>query len=124
MQYWNLLREKKVDMAFSESERKEIDDLLRPLCDNVPEHVRDKLRVEYEIEGHTVTLNERRPYFRDPSQWTTLGIARFRYSRPNDQWQLYWQRATGKWQVYGKPSSELASLVALVRNNDRGAFWG
>ncbi|MCB0113262.1 MAG: DUF3024 domain-containing protein [Caldilineaceae bacterium] len=111
-------------MAFSESERKEIDDLLRPLCERVPERLRDKLRVEYEIEEHTVTLNERRPVHFDPTRWTTLGIARFRYARTKDEWQLYWQRASGKWQVYGSPSSDLAPLVALVRDDENGAFWG
>jgi hypothetical protein len=112
------------NMAFSESERKEIDDLLRPICNRVPEHLHHKLQIEYTISGHTVTLNEKRPHFRNPQEWVSHGIARFRFSRPNAKWQLYWQRASLKWEAYGDPSPDLASLVAEVEKDPLHCFWG
>ena len=46
----------------------------------IPESLRDQVRLELEFADNHITLIETRPHFRDPSQWTTLPVARFRYN--------------------------------------------
>ena len=114
-------------MAFTEHELQQIDELLRPLCERVPVHLRDKLRNEYVISAQqTVTLEEVRPNFRDTDHEVRHGIARFRYVRAQDEWQLFWQRANRKWERYDPfpASPDLAVLVAVVAQDPHSCFFG
>lgn len=42
------------------------------------------------------------------------------------EWQLYWIRASGKWEKYAgiKPTNKLQSLVDEIKSDPHGALWG
>ena len=115
-------------MAFSELELKRIDRTARELCrrSSPAEHA-DKLRFECDIDGHTVSIMEvRPPWDGRPGDWTRHGVARFRYFRTRDEWQLYWMRADLKWHLYEPqaPTNDLARLVKVVEEDKYCAFFG
>lgn len=115
-------------MAFNTTELAHIDatvgDLVRRR--QPPQHLRDQLCFELEIEGHKVRILEVRPRWNDPTQHVRSGVAQFTYTRTRDAWKLYWMRRDGKWHAWD-PDENTATLAALVRVVDedrRGGFWG
>jgi hypothetical protein len=55
-----------------------------------------------------------------------MGIARFRFVRSRDVWELYWMRRDLKWHCYDPAEStpDLAALVAVVEADEYRAFFG
>ena len=114
-------------MAFNEIELARIDKLVGSLCRKIPEHVRHELRHTYVVEGHSVMMFEERPGWDDPSEWTQMGIAKFRYFRSRGEWKLYWMRRDLKWHEYDpevSKSRSLEKLVKIVEEDKWGAFYG
>ena len=87
-------------MAFDELELKRIERTVGELCrkSSPPEHA-DELRTVYEVEGHSVTMYDERPPWDGVGEWTRRGLARFRYVRSRDEWQLYWMRQDLRWHL-------------------------
>ena len=109
-------------MAFSEIERKRIDKVVGALCTaRSPAHLRDQIRTEYRVAGHTVDIFEVRPDWQDPTQTMETPCARIRYVRTRNVWRLFWRRADLKWHGYG-PLAESARLDVLVREIDNDPF--
>lgn len=114
-------------MAFDELELKRIARTVGELCRKCspPEHA-EQLRTVYEVEGHSVTMYEERPPWDGVGEWTRRGIARFRYVRSRDEWQLHWMRQDLRWHLYDPDEmpADLPSLVAVVEADKYGAFFG
>lgn len=109
-------------MAFDERQLKQIQALLGPFCAaHSPEECRDELRMTYSVDGHAVTLFEERPDWRGSGEWMRSEVARFRYYRSRDEWQLYWMRADMKWHLY-EPAARSRSLSRLVSHVDRDTY--
>jgi hypothetical protein len=114
--------------VFDDLELKRIDRTVGELCRRYspPEHA-DHLRTVYEVDGHSVSVYEERPPWDGVGDWTRMGVARFRYFRSRDEWQLYWMRQDLRWHLYwpeDEMPSDLPSLVALVESDEFGAFFG
>jgi len=115
-------------MAFSEIEEKRIDSLVGALCRaKSPAKYRNELKYSYEIDGHAVSIWEERPRWDNPTEWTKMGIARFRYIKAKREWKLYWMRRDLKWHSYDPEVSTAKSLEPLVRvvaEDKWGALFG
>lgn len=114
-------------MAFAELELKRIDRTVGELCRRrCPPRLRDQVRLEYRVTRHEVLVYETRPAFRDPSRWIEHGIAKLRFVRAAGEWQLFWQRASLKWQRYEPLASgrDLHDLVAEIDRDPHGCFFG
>jgi len=114
-------------MAFSELELKQIENTVGKLCKRrSPVHLRDELRTVYKVKGHDVTVYEERPRWNKPQEWTSEGIAKFKYFRNQDIWKLYWMRQDLKWHLYGglPESTRIETLVEEVDKDPHGAFFG
>ena len=114
-------------MPFTNLEIQLIHRLVGELCKRrTPDHVKDTIRLTYAIFNQKVVISEERP-FRDPSaQWIVLEIAKLRYVRTRNEWQLYWKRASGKWWPY-EPHSRSKTLAAMIEEIDvdsYGCFFG
>ena len=86
-----------------------------------------ELEFVYEIEGHSVSIYEVRPDWKDSSKKTKMGVARFRYTRSRGEWRLYWMRRDLKWHLYDPDvsiSRQLEPLVQVVASDRFGAFFG
>jgi hypothetical protein len=115
-------------VAFNELELKRIDRTVGELCRRCspPEHA-DELRTVHDVEGHTVSMYEERPPWRGEGEWTRMGVARFRYFRSRDEWQLYWMRQDLRWHLYSPKDEmprDLPALVALVDADAKGRSSG
>lgn len=93
----------------------------------IPPEARDQVRLELEFESDQVTLLETRPYFRDPTQWTRLPVARFRYNAASGTWALDCPNLgqKGGWRPYPvQPGRDLDKLIAALDRDASGVFWG
>ena len=114
-------------MAFSELELKRIDKEVGGLCERrSPMEIRDKFSLGYRVKGHGVMIFARRPLWRDPTEWMEIDTVKLKYMRSANEWQMYWQRANGKWVRYNPlPSSrDLKTLLREVESDPLGCFAG
>ena len=114
-------------MAFSEIELKRIDKIVGGLSrQKTPQGLENELRFEYRIKNHEVLILEIRPRWDDPQEQTEMSVAKFRFNRTKNTWQLYWQRASGKWLAYNEStnSTTLDELVEVVSEDSYGCFFG
>lgn len=115
-------------MAFSEFEETKVELELHPLIERMrpPEDIRSKVDVAFRIEGQSVILIERRPYWKDASQIIEHEFAKATFVKDTGNWKIYWKRASGKWDRY-EPVDTLPSLEAwiqLVNEDAHGCFKG
>jgi len=93
----------------------------------LPAQLRDRVRLEIEVEGETVTLIESRPHFKHADIWTRLPVARFRFNLASGTWTLFSPNLAkpDAWRPYpAKPERDLGKLIKLLDDDDSGAFWG
>lgn len=112
-------------MAFDGSELAAIRVALDDFCSRRSQSA-GPVRYGYEIDAHSVFLNEMRPSLDRPSNWDCEPFAKFRFYRSRREWLLYWVRSDGKWDRY-EPASPARKLATLVRHVDRdthGCFMG
>jgi Protein of unknown function (DUF3024) len=94
----------------------------------IPEHARHQVRVECEAAPGHLTIVERRAPWRenDGSEWTTLPIARLRYTAADKTWRLFWRDRNLRFHGYDllKPSRNVDDLLAEIDRDPTGIFWG
>lgn len=114
-------------MAFSEIEVKRIDKLIGGYLRNlVPSHDRHQLRYAYRIEKQNVILSEERPRYDNLDEWSSMDFAKLRYVPRQNHWNLYWRRASEKWELYA-PQGEATKLETIIKALDEdnyGCFFG
>ena len=101
--------------------------LLAPICVPHPDPaVASKLRHGYRIDEYSVILFESRPAFLSPREWQDHDVAKFRFVKSREVWQLFCQFRDLKWHAYEPlpESPELEALVSEVRKDPTGIFWG
>jgi hypothetical protein len=116
-------------MPFSEIERRYIEGTVGKMCKRrSPHNLCDELRIVYEVDRLDVVVYEERPDWHDPKKRLRMGSAKFKYSRKEGKWKLYWRRRDRKWHPYdmGRPggAKRLEELVKEVDNDPYGAFFG
>jgi len=94
----------------------------------VPPSVQDKIRIEVETAGSSVTIWECRPPWRPEygPEWTRMGIARFKYSPSQKSWTVYWMRSDLKFHRYEpmEPQPGIGPLLDVVARDPDACFWG
>jgi hypothetical protein len=109
------------------AEKEHVSRLLARFCVKYsPEHLADKLRVDYRFHGNSAEIVEHRPHLFEPPKWTELVIAKFRYSVKDGTWQLYWSDRNSKWHIYELrgPSRDIGPLLREVERDPTCIFWG
>jgi hypothetical protein len=96
-------------MAFSELELKRIAQTVGEFrWKRSPDHLKDKLGLEYAVKGHEVVIFERHPKWDNPKEWIESPVAKLKFIRSVNKWRFYWQREDLKWHEYpGQSSSGL-----------------
>jgi hypothetical protein len=88
----------------------------------------DQLRVEAQVEPTTVTIVERRaPWMPDLGpEWTTVGVARLRYTATKREWTLQSADSNGRWSRYEyiNPVARIDVLLNEIDRDPTGIFWG
>ena len=114
-------------MAFSELEQELIDNVVGGLCRemNRPEF-KDELSIVYQVANQDVIISEKRPAHQRPKEYIETPAAKLKYIRSKKEWRLFWMRGDLKWHAYNpqKNSVKLKDLVAEIRTDPYGCFWG
>jgi len=91
-----------------------------------PPHIRPELDIGYRVTGQSVEILEIRPQWNDRSIVHQYPIAKATYVRTQNQWKIFWRRATIQWQGY-EPVPMVASIDEFLRVVDAdqyGFFFG
>lgn len=114
-------------MAFTELEIELIENGVGGLCRemNRPEF-KDELSIIYRIDKQDVIIFEKRPAYQRPKEFTEIPAAKLKYLRTKKEWRLFWMRGDLKWHAYNpiKNSVKLKDLVAEIKSDPYGCFWG
>lgn len=92
----------------------------------VPERVRDRIRVAAEVDGHRVTIVESQPSFRDEQEWMGHPIARLRYTGTTGKWTLYWRDRNLNFHPYkDTPATpHVQEILDFLGEKSDPLFWG
>ena len=114
-------------MAFSQIELKQIERTVGEFCRRrSPQHLKDKLSLEYSIKGHEVVIYERRPRWNRPNEWMESPVAKLKFIRSANKWRLYWQRADLRWHEYPglSTSQDVGELIQEIDTDPLACFFG
>ena len=94
----------------------------------VPEHIRDEVRVECDVAPRHLTICECRPPWREDfgPDWTRFPIARLHYTKATGLWTLYWRDSNEKYHRYDPldPSPQVQDLLDYLDGRADPIFWG
>ena len=91
-----------------------------------PEEVRNKVDINYKIEGQSIIVFEISPVWNNPKKILTLGYAKATFVKNKNVWKIFWKRADNKWHSY-KPTpivGKLNDFLKLVDRDEYGCFKG
>jgi hypothetical protein len=106
----------------NESTIKEYVESLRP---ENPE-IRKQVDIGYSYDGKVVILFEIRPVWQDEKKKQQFEFAKIRYYKSRKEWNLYWMRASGKWDIYEPfpESNYLDKIIEIVQEDKHACFFG
>lgn len=94
----------------------------------MPEHARHQVLVECQVSARHLTIVERRAPWREDfgPEWTSLPIARLRYTVADASWTLYWRDRNLRFHVYDRlpPSHRVDDLLSELDRDPSCIFWG
>jgi len=88
--------------------------------------IRAKLDFGYSYDGRYVILFEIRPDWNNPKEFQHREFAKIRYYKSREEWNLYWMRGSGKWEIYGPfpESNQLKRILKIINEDKYGCFYG
>ena len=93
----------------------------------VPAQFQDKIRMEVDVRGKTVTIVECRPPWHEKlgPEWTRHGVARMKYDDDANEWTLYWADRNGRWHGFDliDPGS-IDEILNEIELDQTAIFWG
>jgi len=94
----------------------------------MPAQIRAELRYEIDTSDRAITVLECRPPWSEDlgDEWTRSPICRFRYTKSQRQWSLYWPDRNQKFHLHksAEPTPHLIELIQVVCEDETGIFWG
>ena len=88
--------------------------------------IREQLDFGYSYDGKIFEIYEIRPVWNDPEKIQHLPFAKIRFYKSKQEWNLYWMRANGKWELY-EPfprSTHLEKIIQIIKEDNYGCFFG
>lgn len=88
--------------------------------------IRAQIDIGYSYDGKIVILFEIRPAWDDPKTILHHDFAKIRYYKSRKEWNLYWMRASGKWELYDPfpIASHLEKMFEVIHKDEYGCFHG
>lgn len=102
---------------------------VRRWCTNrVPVDAQHQVRVECDIADRHLSIVERRALWQPKlgEEWTSLPIARLRYTATTKMWTLLWCDSNSRFHTYDllSPTSQVDHLLAELDRDPTSIFWG
>ena len=93
-----------------------------------PKEIRNRLDLGFKFAKNTFELFEIRPVggSSDPNDYQKVSFAKFRYIKSREVWELYWMRASGKWESYEPytASNNIDKVLSCIDDDVHGCFYG
>lgn len=94
-----------------------------------PEHVRDQLWIELDVDARSVTIVECRPPWQPDAADVSpmrVPVAKLRYVATRKEWELYWTDRNSRFRRYDAlPSArQVGTLIKEVDSDPFCLFWG
>lgn len=91
-----------------------------------PEHIREKLDLDYKIEGQNIFVFEIRPQWDNPKVINEHPVAKASFIKTKNHWKVFWLRADLKWHSYTtKPTVKtVKEFTNLIEEDKLHCFWG
>jgi|SRR5690554_2779911 len=88
--------------------------------------IRSQLDYGYSYDGKIIILYEIRPVWNNPEKIQHSEFAKIRYYKSRQEWNLYWMRASGKWELYEPipKASHLDEIIEVIEKDDYACFYG
>lgn len=87
---------------------------------------RKQLDIGYSWDGSMALLYEIRPQWNKAENILHHEFAKIRYYKSRGEWNLYWMRASGKWEAYepNPVATNLHKLLEEIKEDRYGCFFG
>jgi len=114
------MKNKTIDI--NESTLKKYVESLRP--ENL--EIREEVDIGYSYDGKVIILFEIRPDWKDAKKKQQFDFAKIRYYKSRKEWNLYWMRASGKWEIYEPfpESTYLDKIIEIIKEDKHACFFG
>jgi hypothetical protein len=102
-------------------------DRIRRWCEaQVPEHARDRVRIESDVAQRHVTIVEMQPYVGGFDTAPRFPIARLRYVQYARMWTLYWRDRNLEFHEYDRlePTEDVQVILDFLASHQDPIFWG
>ncbi|MCP4123493.1 MAG: DUF3024 domain-containing protein [Bacteroidetes bacterium] len=88
--------------------------------------IRKELDFGYTYNGKIAILHELRPVWNNPDKMQQMEFAKIRFCKSRNEWNLYWMRGSGKWELYDPfpKSRHLEKLIESIKEDKCGCFFG
>ncbi|PKG41610.1 DUF3024 domain-containing protein [Psychroflexus sp. MES1-P1E] len=88
--------------------------------------IREQLDLGYSYDGKIAILYEIRPFWDNPKEIQHMEFAKIRFYKSRQEWNLYWMRASGKWELYEPfpKSTHLEKMIDIIKEDQYGCFYG
>lgn len=88
--------------------------------------VRKEVDMGYSWDGSIAYLYEIRPRWDKPEVILHHNFAKIRYYKSRGEWNLYWLRASGKWEAYDPAhiATHLEEHLEVIDEDQYGCFFG
>jgi len=88
--------------------------------------IREQLDSGYSYDGKKFILYEIRPVWMHPGEIQHIEYAKIRYYKSRQEWNLYWMRASGKWELYEPfpESTHLEKMISIIKEDKYACFYG
>ena len=113
---------KNTTIDINESTIKNYVESLRP--ENL--EIRSQLDFGYSYDGKFAILYEIRPVWDNPKKTQHIEFAKIRFYKSRQIWNLYWMRASGKWELYEPfpESTHLEQIIEIIKEDKHSCFYG
>ena len=90
------------------------------------QEIRAQLDFGYSYDGKVIVLYEIRPVWNNPKEIQHIECAKIRVYKSRQEWNLYWMRASGKWELYEPfpKSTHLDNIIDIIKEDKHGCFYG
>ena len=113
---------KNIVIDINESTIKQYVESLRPKNSEI----RKQRDFGYSYDGKIVILYEIRPLWNNRKEAQKIAFVKIRYYKSRQNWNLFWMRANGKWELYDPfpESSHLVKIIEIIKEDKLGCFFG
>lgn len=88
--------------------------------------IRKQIDIGYSYDGKAFILFEIRPAWDNPKEILHDEFAKMRFYKSRNEWNLYWMRASGNWELYEPfpTSTQLDKLIEIIKEDKNACFFG